>query len=171
MKACVKKIFLVGAVLASMVPSFANQNGTVAIVDVRSVVEGSKHFMALQQDMQKKLGNKHEELVLAQKELTTQLVELEKSKKVMAAATYSKKSKAPEAKLTEHAAKERAFQEEVMKLQEQSMKKLYKLVKDATKKVAEKNKFDIVLQGEALYAKPQFDITSEVKKSVENSKL
>ena len=70
-----------------------------------------------------------------------------------------------------HAEKERAFQEEVIKLQDQSMKKLYTLVKDATKKVAQKNGFEIVLQGEALYITEKYDITKEVKKAVEESKL
>ena len=171
------KFALKSAVLASLLmttgltASAQQASGKVAIVDVRSVVEGSKHFTNMQADMQKKLGTKHEELVLAQKELAKQQEELSKSKQVTATATYNSKKQALDKKLAAHAEKERAFQEEVMKLQDQSMKKLYSLVKDATKSVATKQGFDIVLQGEALYVTPQYDITKEVKRAVENSKL
>ena len=89
----------------------------------------------------------------------------------MASATFNKKKQELDKKLVTHSEKERSFQEEVMKLQDQSMKKLYSLVKDATKTVAKKNGFDIVLQGEALYVTPQYDITKDVKSAVESSKL
>tara|TARA_B100001989_G_C24522847_1_gene456873 strand:- start:271 stop:786 length:516 start_codon:yes stop_codon:yes gene_type:complete len=171
MKFSIKNALLASSLIAGGLIANAETKGTVAVVDVRSVVEGSKHFTGMQADMQKKLGPKHEELVLAQKNLSKQQEELDKSKQVMAAATYNKKKQELDKKFTAHAEKERAFQEEVMKLQDQSMKKLYGLVKDATKTVAKKQGFNIVLQGEALYVTDQYDITKEVKRAVENSKL
>lgn len=173
MKFSIKNALLASTLIASGFVANAQAQGTstVAVVDVRSVVEGSKHFTSMQADMQKKLGPKHEELVLAQKNLSKQQEELDKSKQVMATATYNKKKQELDKKLAAHAEKERAFQEEVMKLQDQSMKKLYSLVKDATKTIAQKQGFKIVLQGEALYVADQYDITKEVKRAVENSKL
>jgi Skp family chaperone for outer membrane proteins len=45
-------------------------------------------------------------------------------------------------------------------------------VKTSTKKVAQEQGFEIVLQGEALYvSNDKYDITDKVKKAVESSKL
>ena len=167
-----KNTLIAGAMLVSGLSAIAGQpKSNVAVVDVRSVVEGSKHFTQMQTSMQKKLGARHEELVLARKDLTKQQEELKKSKQVMATATFKKKQAEIDKNQKQLAEKEGAFQEEVMKLQDQSMKKLYALVKESTKKIAQKQGFEIVLQGEALYAAGNYDITKEVKKTVEDSKL
>ena len=164
-----KSAMIACAALLSGVGAYASNN--IAYVDMRNVIEGSKHFAQMQNDMQKKLGAKHEELVLAQKNFTTEQESLEKQKTVMASSTYKKKQGQLQEKKMKLAEQERAFQEEAMKMQDESMKKLYAAVKDATKEVAKKKGFDVVLQGEPLYIASNNDITAPVKKIVESKKL
>ena len=73
-----KSAMIACAALLSSVGAYASNN--IAYVDMRNVIEGSKHFAQMQNDMQKKLGAKHEELVLAQKNFTTEQESLEKQK-------------------------------------------------------------------------------------------
>lgn len=171
LSAKVKSAVLASLVMVASLSVNAAAGGNVAVVDIRSVVEGSKHFDAMQKSMQKKLGDKHQELIIQQKKLAEEQSALEKSKAVTASATYSKKQADLEKKQEKLAESERAFQEQVMKLQDESMKKLYNLVKSASTKIATAKGFEIVLQAEPLYVKSQYDITKEVKTAVENSKL
>ena len=168
----VKSLLLVGLVLGSNVCAMAGygsgSSGKVAVVDMRSVVEGSKHFAQMQANMQKNLGAKHEELMLARTELTKEQEALKKQKAVMAAATFKKKQEAMDKKQTKLAERERAFQEEVMKTQDESMKKLYTAVKASTEKIAKKNGFDLVIQAEPLFSTAKNDLTSSVKKDLES---
>lgn len=157
------------ALLASL--SAHASGNSIAYVDMRNVIEGSKHFAEMQNDMQKKLGTKHEELILAQKNFNSEQESLEKQKAVMASSTYKKKQGQLQEKKVKLAEQERAFQEQAMKMQDESMKKLYAAVKDATKEVAKKRGFDVVLQGEPLYIANNNDITASVKKIVESKKL
>lgn len=167
----VKKLMLTSLVLGASVSVLAgfgsSSSSNVAVVDMRSVVEGSKHFAQMQADMQKSLGKKHEELMASRNELTKEQDALKKQKAVMAAATFKKKQDALDAKQKTLAEKERSFQEEVMKTQDESMKKLYSAVKTATEKIAKKNGFELVIQGEPLYVTAKYDITSAVKKELE----
>ena len=64
--------------------------------------------------------------------------------------------------------RERSFQEEVMKTQDDSMKKLYSAVKASTEKIAKNNGFDLVIQAEPLFATAKNDLTSSVKKDLES---
>ena len=59
MKFALKSALLASLLMATgLTASAQSESGKVAIVDVRSVVEGSKHFTNMQADMQKKLGTK-----------------------------------------------------------------------------------------------------------------
>ena len=155
--------------LAGITASAASSN--IAFVDMRTVIEGSKHFAQMQQDMQNKLGDKHKELILAQKNIDSERDSLGKQKAVMASSTYNKRTAELKTKQTKLDEKQRQFQEEVMKLQEQSMKSLFTAVKDASKEVATKKGYSIVLQGEPLYIASGGDITEQVKVLVEKKKL
>ena len=165
------KNILISSALALSCLTAAAAKPTVAFVDMRTVIEGSKHFAQMQQEMQKSLGPKHQELMLAQKEMDTEQEALAKQKTVMATATYKKKQEALTTKQTKLAERERAFQDEVMKMQDESMKKLYAAVKDAAKEVATRQGFDVVLQGEPLYIANNGDITTQVKTLVEKKKI
>ena len=167
-----KNTVLSSLIVFSGLSAVAAPKNIVAVVDVRAVVEGTKHFTEMQAKMQETLGAKHEELVLAQKNLGEERATLEKSKKVTAEATCKAKLADLDKKQSDLAGRERTFQEEVMKMQEESMQKLYAVVKASTKKVAQEQGFEIVLQGEALYvSNDKYDLTTKVKKAVENSKL
>lgn len=165
-----KKLLLASFMLGMSIASTSAYAGGVAVVDMRSVVEGSKHFAQMQADMQKNLGTKHEELMSSRNDLNKEQENLKKQKSVMAANDFKKKQDELTKKQAKLGERERAFQEEVMKTQDDSMKKLYAAVRTATEKVAKKNGFDLVLQGEPLFAVTKFDITSSVKKELESKK-
>ena len=167
----IKNILITTTLVLSCLSASAAAKASVAYVDMRTVIEGSKHFAQMQQDMQKTLGPKHQELLAAQKEMESEQETLTKQKAVMASATFKKKQDVLSAKQTKLAERERAFQDEVMKMQDASMKKLYGAVKDAAKEIATQKGFDVVLQGEPLYIANNGDITSQVKSLVEKKKI
>ena len=170
LSAKVKSAALAGlAILASF--SANATSGSVAVVNFGAVLEGSKHVEAVQKSMQKKLGDKQQELILQHQTLAKEQNDLEKSKAVTSTASYNKKQAALEEKQKALSKKERDFQEVAIKTQEESMKKLFDLVKSASAKIAANKGIDLVLNAEALFAKGQYDITKEVRAEVEKSKL
>ena len=149
---------------------FSVAMATTAVVDVKSIIEGTDIMKGAAADMEKKFAPQRDELMAMQKTLEEDTKRLSKNKAVMKTAeveALSKKIADTQKTLME---KEQTFRSEVYKAQNETIQKAMDKVKSATAEVAKKKDISTVLAaGEVLYIDAKNDITVDVKKIVTKS--
>lgn len=144
---------------------FSVAMATTAVVDVKSIIEGTDIMKGAAADMEKKFAPQRDELMAMQKTLEEDTKRLSKNKAVMKTAeveALSKKIADTQKTLME---KEQTFRSEVYKAQNETIQKAMDKVKSATAEVAKKKNISTVLAaGEVLYIDAKNDITADVKK-------
>ncbi|MEE2770180.1 MAG: OmpH family outer membrane protein [Pseudomonadota bacterium] len=146
---------------------FSTAFATTAVVDVKSIIEGTDIMKSTAADMEKKFAPKRDELIAMQKTLEADTKRISKDKSVMKTdevEALSKKIADTQKSLME---KEQAFRTEVYKAQNEAMQKAMDKIKAAAAEVAKKKQIETVLAaGEVLYIDAKNDITEDVKKIV-----
>ena len=142
--------------------AFAKSDG-VAVVYLQEVAQKTPLLESFRKKVADKFKPKEEVLVAEQKSLEKKIADFQKNMTTLSA----KKKKATEKSLRKAKAdfdqKQKSFQQELFKVQNDGMKVLMDKYKGAAKSVAESNGYSMVVQGhEVLFHKPNADITSKV---------
>lgn len=138
----------------------------MATIDMKKVVESSSHMEDLRKSISEEFTGKRDAIVKEQESLKKAIASFKKNQVTM---KKSSKEKAEKKLLTRQetlAKKERSFQTDLYQKQEQGYKAIMDKVKGATKAVAEKEGYSIIIpSSEALYSSLE-DITERVQSAL-----
>ena len=165
------RLMLTGILAAtSLVPTMYATEFLMATMDTRSLVESSDDMTTLRDSITKNFTAKREEIVKSHEKLKDDIAAFQKNMKTMKKATKEKKEKALMARQQKLAGQEREFQADLYKAQDSGMKKIMDKVKRATKVVAEKSGYSVILpNNDAMYSNCT-DVTDQVKEALKSLK-
>ncbi|MEC8063819.1 MAG: OmpH family outer membrane protein [Pseudomonadota bacterium] len=141
---------------------------SIAVIDMKSLVENSTQMQKTKEQLQAKFAPRHDELVNENKALAKKYEDFEREKAVLSQKKVKEVETALQKEQQELVSKEAQFRQELYTAQEEAMKKIVDSVKLASEKVAKKKGFVIVLDaGSTTYVDAKYNITDEVSKIVE----
>lgn len=156
-----KNIWL--SAIAALCLSFGANAERIGVVDINKVMGSSKQAAEIKAKLEKKYRPREEKLLALQKTIQEDIQKLQRDASVM---TDEQKKSLQEKIMKARQGfenKGRAFQQEVNKAQNEEMQKLFGQVKSVVDSVAKSEKYDVVLQKDAVqYIAGNNDITNKV---------
>jgi outer membrane protein len=157
----VNRLSIVG--LIALFATFCVNAEKIGIIDMNKVMTQSGQAAKLKSKLEDKYKPREEKLLALQKEIQQDMQKLQRDATVM---TDKQKKSLQDKILTARKSfesKGRAFQQEVNKEQNDEMQKLFNNAKSTIDNIAKNEKFDVILQKEAVqYIAGNNDITDKV---------
>ncbi|MCV2884998.1 OmpH family outer membrane protein [Aestuariibacter sp. AA17] len=171
MKQFAKSLLATAALSGMLFTSAAMAEQKIGVVSVEQVFSQMPQAAGIQQMIQDEFKDRVEEVNRLQKDIEYQL-----NKRQREAATMNEQQiKDLEAKIMEmrkeYAEKAQPLQQDIQKRSNEERNKLLVLIRQSIDAIASEEKFDMVLQGQAaIYAKPEFDLSTKVLERVSKVK-
>jgi outer membrane protein len=159
-----KKIIVAGLCTLACVSSFA---GGLGVVNVKTLIATSPQAKAINSDLKKKFSSRKAQLEAQGNALQKRVADFNKNRSVMSKAKQ-KSTQESISKDSQDFQKARvAYQQDLMKTENDSMSAFIDKVKAATAVVAKTKKLDMVFPANvAIYSQPSVDITPDVMKAL-----
>ncbi len=156
--ACVSVGLLVSA-------ASAEADMKIGFVNGQRVINESPQAMKAKKKIEKEFEKRDQDLQKMAKQLQGMQEDLEKNSSVMAESARHAKEREFNDLNRDFQRKQREFREDLNLRQNEEMAAIYENVNKIIKKVAESEKFDLIVQ-EAVYFSPKIDITDRVIKAL-----
>ncbi|MCY9844474.1 OmpH family outer membrane protein [Vibrio caribbeanicus] len=139
----------------------------VGYVNTAQVFQALPQREVVLQTMQKEFKEKADELKKLQSDAKSKIEKLQRDKELLSQDDIEK-LRIDIAKLdSEYKVKAQAFEKATARREAEEKAKLFKVIQDAVKKVAEKEGYDIVVDIQTMqYGKPEFNISEQVIKKL-----
>jgi outer membrane protein len=147
--------------------STAYADNKIGVVDFQKLTQSSGKLDNIRNELEKKFKSRRDELVKMEEKLKKDFEAFKRDSAVMSDA----KKKEAQQKLIEAQQKfdkeGQAYQQDLSNAHNQAMQKLGKEVQQAVSKVAEADKFDLIVQKESVpYSNSKLDVTDKVLKAL-----
>lgn len=145
----------------------AHADNKIGVVDFQKLTQSSGKLDTIRKDLEKRFKSRRDELVKMEEKLKKDFDSFKRDSAVM---SESKKKKTQQ-KLIEAQQKldkeGQAYQQQLTAAHNEAMKKLGKEVQQAVRKVAQADKFDLIVQKESVpYSNNKLDVTNKVLKAL-----
>ena len=163
-KALVLGVVLATASLSSVAAEAAQKIGYIHTAKVLQSLPQAKVAM---QKIQAEFKDRIDELKQLDATRTSKIEKLTRDHSLMAADEIEKLKLEIQEQTSSLKIKKAGLDQAINRRQVEENQKMLNLVQDAIKVVAEKEKFDLILDSQALgYAKPEFDVSDKVLKAI-----
>lgn len=163
------KALVIGLVVAttSLSTMAAEAAQKIGYINTAKVFQSLPQREVAVQKIQSEFKDKAQELKQLEADLKTKVEKLQKDSSLMSTDEVNQLRIDISQLDSSYKIKGQAFKQATAKRESEENQKLFQIINDAVKKVAEKEKFDLILDSQALgYAKPEFDISDKVIKSI-----
>lgn len=161
---------LFSALLVSMcmfTSAFALVDTNIGVVDLQEIVQNSPHMKEIQAKLEKTFKARRDELVAAEEGLKKDIEAFKRDSAVLTAAKREELEAKIAAKQHKLEQDSQQYQQELSAANNEAMQGLYNKIKDAIAKVAENEKYSLVLQKDAApFSLDALDVTPKVMKEI-----
>jgi len=160
-----KKAFVAVAFVGLTVSASAGAEMKIGFVNGQRLINESPQAMKAKKKLEKDFEKRDQELQRMAKQLQGMQENLEKNAPTMAENDRRNKEREFNDLNRDFQRKQREFREDLNLRQNEEMAAIYENINKVIRKVAETEKYDLILQ-EAVYFSPKIDITEKVLKSL-----
>ena len=139
----------------------------IGVLDLHKIIQQSAEVKTINQQLEKTFKPRQQAIVKMQQELEADVAKFKRNSSVLSAADKAQlEDKIHNNKIT-LSRKEQDYQQELMSEQNKSMQKFFNKLRKAVTAFAERNKYDLILQKEAVpFASSSVEITDQVLKDL-----
>lgn len=146
---------------------FADGDKT-AVVDLQKIIQTSPQMKGIQQKLEQQFKPRRDKLMAMEESLKKDMERLKRDSAVMNDKQKKDLEKLIIAGQQTFERQGQQYQQELSAAHNEAMEELYGKIRTAIKKVAEKQKYDLVLQKDAApYSSDKLDVTAEVMKNIQ----
>lgn len=145
---------------------FAYAAQKIAFVNQTKLLSDAPQAESARNKLQKEFSKRDKSLVSLQKKLNTNTLKLQKDAAVLSATELNKLKRKITLLRRDLERDQVAFKEDLTIRQNEELVKLQKSVLDAILKVAEKQKYDLIVSDGVIYASKEIDITDNILKEL-----
>jgi len=162
-------MFLMASLL--MAGAVAAKEMKIGYVDVQAVAAKIPQSAALQETIKKEFGQRVQDVQKLEKDINFNIEKLRRDGPTMSEAQQEELKKTLTTQRQQYEEQGRALQEDLRVRQAEERNKVLALIKAAIDVVAERDKFDMVLNSDAaVFAKPEYDLSEAVVAQVSKAK-
>lgn len=162
-------VFLIAGLL--MAGTVAAKEMKIGYVDVQAVAAKIPQSAALQETIKKEFGQRVQDVQKLEKDINFNIEKLRRDGPTMSEAQQEELKKTLTTQRQQYEEQGRALQEDLRTRQAEERNKVLALIKAAIDVVAEREKFDMVLNSDAaVFAKPEYDLSEAVATQVSKAK-
>ncbi len=162
----VNRLFLTCLLMTLSMVSMA-KDMKIGIVDLQKIMQNSNQMKAIQQKLENEFKPRRDKLVAMENSLKQDMAKFKRDNAVM---SQSQKKELEKKIVSAQQAFEREgqqYQQELSSAHNEAMEELYGKIKQAIAKVANQDKYDIVLQKDAApFSAADLDITQSIMKQI-----
>lgn len=162
-------VFLIAGLL--MAGTVAAKEMKIGYVDVQAVAAKIPQSAALQETIKKEFGQRVQDVQKLEKDINFNIEKLRRDGPTMSEAQQEELKKALTTQRQQYEEQGRSLQEDLRVRQAEERNKVLALIKAAIDVVAEREKFDMVLNSDAaVFSKPEYDLSEAVATQVSKAK-
>ena len=162
-------MFLMASLL--MAGTVAAKEMKIGYVDVQAVAAKIPQSAALQETIKKEFGQRVQDVQKLEKDINFNIEKLRRDGPTMSEAQQEELKQTLTTQRQQYEEQGRALQEDLRVRQAEERNKVLALIKAAIDVVAERDKFDMVLNSDAaVFAKPEYDLSEAVAAQVSKAK-
>ena len=160
-----------GVVIASMF-AFASMNVfadnmKIGVVDLQKIMQTSTQMKSIQEKLEKEFKPRRDKLVTMEEGLKKDMEQFKRDSAVLSAAQKKELEKKIVSTQQQFEREGQQYQQELSTAHNEAMEEFYNKIRGAISKVAESDKFDIVLQKDAApFSSDKLDITAKVMQEI-----
>lgn len=155
-------LFSIGAVAASV------DNAKIAVVDLQKIMQTSSQMKGVQAKLEKEFKPRRDKLVAMEEGLKKDMEQFKRDAAVLSQAQKKEMEKKIVATQQTFEREGQRYQQELSTAHNEAMEDLYAKIRKAISKVAEAEKFDLVLQKDAApFSITKLDVTDLVIKQID----
>lgn len=154
-------------VLALMSVNVLADGTKIGVVDLQKIMQTSTQMKAIQEKLEKEFKPRRDKLVAMEDGLKKDMEAFKRDSAVMKATEKKDLEKKIVATQQQFEREGQQYQQELSTAHNESMEEFYNKIRAAIAKVAETDKFDVVLQKDAApFSAERLDVTSKVMKEI-----
>lgn len=162
-------VFLIAGLL--MAGTVAAKEMKIGYVDVQAVAAKIPQSAALQETIKKEFGQRVQDVQKLEKDINFNIEKLRRDGPTMSEAQQEELKKTLTTQRQQYEEQGRTLQEDLRVRQAEERNKVLALIKAAIDVVAEREKFDMVLNSDAaVFSKPEYDLSEAVATQVSKAK-
>lgn len=147
--------------------SFA-ETSKIGVVDLQKIMQTSSQMKAIQQKLEKEFKPRRDKLVMMEEGLKKDMETFKRDSAIMSASQKKSIEKKIVSTQQRFEREGQQYQQELSTAHNEAMEELYGKIRKAISKVAQKEKYDLVLQKDAApFSVTNLDITKEVMENIE----
>lgn len=160
------------AVAAALLLGFSACNvfaetAKTGVVDLQKIIQTSKQMKAIQQKLEKDFKPRRDKLITMENEIKKDVENFKKDSAVMSQTQKKELESKIIAKQQNFERDGQQYQKELSTAHNEAMEDLYRKIRQAIQVVAEKEKYDLIIQKDAApYNLASLDITTQVMKAI-----
>jgi outer membrane protein len=139
----------------------------IGVVDLQKIMQTSNQMKAIQQKLEKEFKPRRDKLVAMEASLKADMEKFKRDSAVMSATQKKETEKKIVTSEQQFERDGQQYQQELSTAHNEAMEALYSKVHEAISKVAEKEKFDLILQKDAVpFSAEKMDVTKEIADAI-----
>lgn len=167
MKQLFKALFATALISSAMISSVAYAEQKIGVINRQAIIQQMPQAIAMQQALQIELKDEGAKIDAMRQQMATDLEKLRKDAPTMSETQIKAEQERLQKKNAEYEAVAKPFQEKVKARQQEENIKVVQLLNTAIQQVIDEDKFDLVLDAQAVvYATPAHNISEKVLKKV-----
>lgn len=162
----------ISGLLIALALAFGNMNAfadtiKIGVVDLQKIMQTSTEMKTIQSKLEKEFKPRRDTLVEMEEGLKKDMEKFKRDSAVMSKSERQKLEKKIVETQKTFEKQGQEYQQELSKAHNEAMEAFYNKIRSAIAKVAEKDKYDLVLQKDAApFSAPKLDVTDKVLKAV-----
>lgn len=167
MKQLFKALFATALISSAMISSVAYAEQKIGVINRQAIIQQMPQAIAMQQALQIELKDEGAKIDAMRQQMAADLEKLRKDAPTMSETQIKAEQERLQKKNAEYEAVAKPFQEKVKARQQEENIKVVQLLNTAIQQVIDEDKFDLVLDAQAVvYATPAHNISEKVLKKV-----
>ncbi|MGQ3888026.1 OmpH family outer membrane protein [Legionella sp. CNM-1927-20] len=142
-------------------------NARIAVVDLQKIMQTSNQMKAIQQKLEKEFKPRRDKLVAMEGDLKKDMEKFKRDSAIMSQSQKKELEKKIVATQQRFEREGQQYQQELSTAHNEAMEDLYTKIRKAISKIAENEKYDLVLQKDAApFSTSKLDITEQIVKEI-----
>ena len=160
-------VLLAGIMALSCVGAFAD-GAKIGVVDLQKIMQTAPQMKGIQEKLEKAFKPRRDKLIAMEESLKVDMETFKKDSTVMSAAKKKDMEKKIVGMQQQFERDGQQYQQELSTAHNEAMEDFYSKIRTAIAKIAEKEKYDVVLQKDAApFSADKLDVTAQVMKEIQ----
>jgi len=161
-----------GGVVIALMFAFASMNAfadnlKIGVVDLQKIMQTSTQMKSIQEKLEKEFKPRRDKLVTMEEGLKKDMEQFKRDSAVLSATQKKELEKKIVSTQQQFEREGQQYQQELSTAHNEAMEEFYNKIRSAISKVAESDKFDMVLQKDAApFSSEKLDITAKVMQQI-----